>query len=183
LLDIVLTSARSMHELIEALLQFARLGRTAVYPEAVDMDRLVRELLTPLLNGSAQPVQLDLAPLGIAYADRQLIRQVWFNLLSNAIKFSARQPSPRIRIGCQQVEGEIIYSITDNGVGFDPRYASDLFGVFKRLHSATDFPGTGVGLAICQRILANHGGRIWAESSEGHGATFNFALPVAPSLA
>jgi PAS domain S-box-containing protein len=181
LLDIVLNSAQAMHELIEALLQFARLGRTAVRPEQVDMDRLVNDLLAELGTGSGPLPALDLAHLGTAWADRQLIRQVWFNLLSNAVKFSASQPQPRLWVRCQATPDEMVYTVADNGIGFEPRYTEELFGVFKRLPSAVGFAGTGVGLAICQRILTNHGGRIWAEGIPGRGATFHFTLPTTPT--
>jgi signal transduction histidine kinase len=180
LLNIVLTSAHTMHELIEALLQFSRLGRTAVHKEAVDMDQLVRALAAEAMRNQAGRLHLDIGSLEVTWADRSLIRQVWFNLLSNAIKFSASQPEPRITVGCHRQEQEVHYFVADNGIGFDPHYAGELFGVFKRLHSAEGLPGTGVGLAICQRIVANHGGRIWAEGQEGRGATFYFALPTHP---
>jgi PAS domain S-box-containing protein len=183
LLDIVLTSAWSMHELIEALLQFARLGRTAVRPELVDLDELVRGVLNELAAGPDPLPALDVAPLGVAWADRQLIRQVWFNLLGNAVKFAARRPQPRLQVRCQPGPTETVYTVADNGIGFEPRHAAELFGMFQRLPSATGFAGTGVGLAICQRILANHGGRIWAEGIPDQGATFYFTLPVVPEAA
>jgi PAS domain S-box-containing protein len=181
LLDIVLANARAMHELIEALLQFARLGRTAVRPEPVDLDALVRELLAEFASGPDPLPVLELAPLGTALADRRLIRQVWFNLLGNAIKFTALQPQPRLRVYCQPGPTETVYTVADNGIGFDTRHAGELFGVFQRLPSAVGFAGTGVGLAICQRILANHGGRIWAEGAPNEGATFYFTLPATPA--
>jgi signal transduction histidine kinase len=106
---------------------------------------------------------------------------VWFNLLGNGVKFAARQPQPRLQVRCQPGTTETVYSVADNGIGFEPRHAGELFGVFNRLPSAAGFAGTGVGLAICQRILANHGGRIWAEGSPGHGATFHFTLPLTPN--
>jgi signal transduction histidine kinase/CHASE3 domain sensor protein len=180
LLSIILNSARSMHELIEALLQFSRLGRTAVRKEVVDMDKLVRGMAAEI--SADQPgLHLNISSLGTAWADRQLVRQVWFNLLSNAVKFSASKPEARITVDCQRRGSEQVYCVADNGVGFAPQYATELFGVFKRLHSAEGFPGTGVGLAICQRIVANHGGRIWAESQEGQGASFYFTLPSTSS--
>jgi PAS domain S-box-containing protein len=181
LLDIVLASARSMHELIEALLQFARSGRTAVRPELVDLDELVRGVLDELAAGPDPLPALDLTPLGSAWADRQLIRQVWFNLLGNAVKFAARRPQPRLQVHCQPGPTETVYTVADNGIGFEPRHAAELFGVFQRLPSAASFAGTGVGLAICQRILANHGGRIWAEGLPDQGATFHFTLPATPA--
>jgi light-regulated signal transduction histidine kinase (bacteriophytochrome) len=176
LIGIVVRNARFMNELIEALLQFARLGRTAVRKEAVDMDKMVHGLVAELLADRPTLPVVTLNPVGVASADRQLIRQVWQNLLSNALKFSATTPEPLIEVGHHLIAGETIYYVRDNGVGFNPAYAGELFGVFKRLHRAGAFPGTGVGLAICQRIVTSHGGRIWAEAAEGKGATFYFTL-------
>jgi light-regulated signal transduction histidine kinase (bacteriophytochrome) len=110
-----------------------------------------------------------------------MLRQVWANLISNAIKFSAPRPAPRIEIGGESREGERLYHVRDNGVGFDMTYAEKLFGVFNRLHRADEFPGVGVGLALTRRIVTRHGGRIWAESRDGEGATFHFALPATPA--
>jgi len=177
LLRIVMDNARLMNELIEALLDFSRLGRTAVRKEAVNMHRLVNNLLVDLLADREPKPVVTVQPLGVAWADYQLIRQVWQNLLSNAIKFSAVRPEPRIEVGYQRVAGEEQFCVRDNGVGFNPAYSGELFGVFKRLHTAEGFSGAGVGLAICQRIIAGHGGRIWAEADEGQGATFYFTLP------
>jgi light-regulated signal transduction histidine kinase (bacteriophytochrome) len=142
----------------------------------VDLDKLVQGLVTELLADREGKPALTVAPLGVARVDHQLIRQVWQNLLSNALKFSAVKDAPRIEVGCQAIEGEDVYYVRDNGVGFNPAYAGELFGVFKRLHSAQGFSGTGVGLAICHRIVTSHGGRIWAEATEGEGATFYFTL-------
>jgi light-regulated signal transduction histidine kinase (bacteriophytochrome) len=128
-----------------------------------------------LADRPTQPA-VTIHPLGVASTDRQLIRQVWQNLLSNALKFSATQPEPRIEAGHQLIAGDAVYYVRDNGVGFNPAYAGELFGVFKRLHPVSVFPGTGVGLAICQRIVTGHGGRIWAEAAEGKGATFYFTV-------
>jgi PAS domain S-box-containing protein len=176
LMDIVLKNARFMNELIEALLLFARLGRTAVRYEPVDLDKLVQGLLTELLADRPVKPAVTVTPLGVARADRRLIGQVWQNLLSNALKFSATKPTPHIEVGHRTIEGEDVYYVRDNGIGFNPAYAGELFGVFKRLHSSQGFSGTGVGLAICHRIVTGHGGRIWAEATEGEGATFYFTL-------
>lgn len=183
LLDIVLSNARTMNELIDALLRFSRLGRAAVRPEAVDQDALVRPLLAAATADWPGELALDVGPLGLAWADRPLIRQVWLNLLGNAVKFAGNRPVLHLRIWHERREQEDVYAVADNGAGFNPRYAADLFGVFKRLHPAEDFPGSGLGLAICQRIIVNHGGRIWAEGEEDRGATFYFTLPVSPHAA
>ena len=109
--------------------------------------------------------------------DRALIRQVWMNLLSNAIKFSSKREQPVIEVCSRQDSDEIVFSVSDNGAGFNMQYADKMFGVFQRLHSAHEYEGTGVGLAIVQRIIHRHGGQVWAEAEEGKGATFYFTLP------
>src|SRR5205085_4086143 len=123
--------------------------------------------------------KLELKPLPPAPGDQTLLRQVFVNLLSNAIKFTRHQEAPSIEIGGQSNGQENLYYVKDNGVGFDPRYAHKLFGVFQRLHHEDEFEGTGVGLALVQRILQRHGGHIRAESQLNHGATFYFSLPKA----
>jgi light-regulated signal transduction histidine kinase (bacteriophytochrome) len=112
------------------------------------------------------------------YADPIYIKQVWINLISNAIKFSSLKAEPEIRIGGTTESGYNVYFVKDNGVGFNPEYSHKLFGVFQRLHKATEFEGNGVGLAIVQRIIHRHGGKVWAEGNEGKGATFYFSLPA-----
>lgn len=124
------------------------------------------------------PPEFLLDALPDAFADPALIRQVWVNLISNAIKYSCRREHPVIRISGSMSGGECVYSIEDNGAGFEMRLADKLFTVFQRLHRVDEFPGTGVGLAISQRIVKRHGGRIWARAEVDKGATFEFALPA-----
>jgi light-regulated signal transduction histidine kinase (bacteriophytochrome) len=123
--------------------------------------------------------RVEMSPLPAASADPALIKQVWGNLLGNAFKYSGKRRDPCVEIGGREGPAENIYWVRDNGVGFDMRYAEKLFGVFQRLHRADEFPGTGVGLAIVQRVVARHGGRVWAESKPGEGACFHFSLPRA----
>jgi light-regulated signal transduction histidine kinase (bacteriophytochrome) len=129
-----------------------------------------------LLPSAPPTLDFQLTEIPEALADASLIRQVWRNLLSNAIKFSSRSAHPVIRVSCAQGEEGCVYTVEDNGVGFDMRYANKLFGVFQRLHSTREFEGTGVGLAIVQRIVNRHFGQIWAESDVGQGARFYFTL-------
>ena len=120
---------------------------------------------------------LSIAPLPEAYGDPTLMRQVWSNLLSNAIKYTLPRRERRIEVGGYRQGDEYIYFVKDTGVGFNPAYTHKLFGVFQRLHKAEEFEGTGVGLAIVQRIILRHGGRVWAEGQVNAGATFYFSLP------
>ena len=130
-----------------------------------------------LTQHSGPPVEFRLGALPYVKCDRPLIVQVWTNLLSNALKFSANREHPSIEVSAITDADEHAYFVRDNGAGFDPRYASKLFGVFQRLHDANEFPGTGVGLALVHRIVVRHGGRVWADGKPGEGATFYFALP------
>ena len=177
-IGIVQDEARRMGILIDELLTFSRLGRKELQMGDIDMTRLARAALDgmqPQLNG--QNLQLDIGGLPPAKGDRVLLGQVWANLLSNALKFSSKQERPRIVVSAISDAKEHIYYVRDNGAGFNPRYQSKLFGVFQRLHDASDFPGTGVGLALVQRIVNRHGGRVWAEGRPNEGATFYFSLP------
>jgi light-regulated signal transduction histidine kinase (bacteriophytochrome) len=121
-------------------------------------------------------VQLVVAPLPPAQGDALLVRQVPHNLLGNAAKYSSRETAPRVEVGAEVSSDRVVYRVSDNGVGFDMAYADKLFKPFERLHADTDFEGTGIGLALTQMILHRHGGRVWAESSTGLGATFRFTL-------
>lgn len=170
-------NVRRMGNLIDDLLQFSRLSRKEMEPVPVDMDRLVQAVLDDLVRSSAPQVTLTVETLPPAVGDADLLRQVWTNLVQNAIKYSGKRPDPALAVGAAQEAGMVRYWIRDNGVGFDMAYADKLFGVFQRLHSPEEFEGTGVGLAIVQRIVHRHGGQVGAESSPGQGATFWFTLP------
>lgn len=153
--------------------------------EIIDMDRLARDVAaqaaatTPGVN----PPRFRIGSLPPAHGDLTLIRQVLVNLVGNAVKYAGKQAEPAIEISGEARNGETIYAVKDNGVGFDEKYAGKLFGVFQRLHSEEEFEGTGVGLAIVQRIIHRHHGRVWADSKPGHGATFRFSLPSNPDSA
>jgi light-regulated signal transduction histidine kinase (bacteriophytochrome) len=164
-----------MGQLIDDLLDFSRLGRQALARRPVDMTALAREIAATLTHGTSRSVEI--APLPRAEADPALLRQVWANLIGNALKYSGKQVAPRVEIGAREEPEGNVYWVRDNGVGFDMRYVDKLFGVFQRLHGADEFPGTGVGLAIVQRVVARHGGRVWAEGRLGEGACFHFSLP------
>ena len=123
-------------------------------------------------------VEVKLTKLKIAIGDSSLLKQVWVNLISNAVKYSAKRVSPVIEIGSTEMEGEPTYYVKDNGVGFDMKDVGKLFGVFQRLHSPSDFEGTGVGLTLVHRLITKHGGKIWANAKVDEGATFYFTLPL-----
>jgi signal transduction histidine kinase len=175
LLGVVRESSRRMGVLIDSLLAYSCLGRQALFPVQVDMRALAAEAWVEL--GADAAVQCRLAQLPPARADRLLLKQVWLNLLSNAVKYSARRETPCIEVSGSRQNGEAVYCVSDNGAGFDMRYYRKLFGVFQRLHAEADFPGTGVGLASVARIVARHGGRVWAEGAVNAGARFFFSLP------
>ncbi len=176
-LDVIRAETRRMGQLIDDLLAFSRLSRAPCNPQPVDMNGLAQSALAEATRAQperAQFVQLDTLPP--SQGDATLLRQVWYQLLTNALKFSGRQNPPVIQIRAETRGLQTVYSIRDNGVGFDMQYSHKLFGVFQRLHRAEEFPGTGVGLAIAQRIIHRHGGKIWAEAAPNQGATFFFTV-------
>jgi len=179
LLNVVRASTRRMSQLIDDILDFTRLGRKEPGMEEVDMEASVRTAmheLAPALAG--RKIDIDIARLPPASGDAAMLHQVWNRLLGNAIKFTRPKPEATIQIG-GRIEGkEAVFQVADNGVGFDMQYAAKLFGVFQRLHSLEEFEGTGIGLAIVKRIIAKHGGRVWAEGKVNEGATVYFALPL-----
>jgi PAS domain S-box-containing protein len=177
LLGSIASNARKMGQLIDDLLEFSRLGRKELRKQAVDMQAMVETAVKEVGQNTQHRAEIIVHTLHPAQADHQLLYQVWTNLLSNAIKYSSKAAQPRIEIQSTQVEHEITYSIRDNGAGFNMEYADKLFGVFQRLHNATEFEGIGIGLAIVHRVIAKHHGRTWAEGKIGEGAEFYFTLP------
>jgi PAS domain S-box-containing protein len=180
-LSTICNASERMSRLIDDLLEFSRLGRQSLTTGAVDMGALVGKAIEDVLEQRPSPhPSIDVKDLLPAQGDRRMLHLVWLNLLDNAVKYSSGSPAAAIRVQSRANGREIHYSVADNGIGFDMRYADKLFGVFQRLHGVDEFPGTGVGLAIVQRILTRHGGRAWAESEPGKGAVFHFSLPSAP---
>jgi light-regulated signal transduction histidine kinase (bacteriophytochrome) len=174
---IISDNTRRMGELIDDLLAFSRLGRVEIHPAPIDMAALAGSTFLELTEPrQRQRIEFRVAPLPPATGDPALLRQVWSNLLANAVKFSARQERASIEVRAGREGDAVVYSVRDDGAGFDMRYVDKLFGVFQRLHSAREFEGTGVGLAIVQRVIHRHGGRVWAEGAPGKGATFYFTL-------
>jgi light-regulated signal transduction histidine kinase (bacteriophytochrome) len=171
-----------MGRLIDDLLAFSRVGRTALQSAPVDHGALVADVIRQL-GAAAGRVAWRIDPLPVAPGDPALLRQVWLNLLDNAVKYTGRTPAPRIEVSFRRGPAETVFHVRDNGAGFDPRYAAKLFQVFSRLHSAGEFEGTGIGLALVRRIVARHGGRTWAEGAVGEGASFFFSLPAAAAPA
>jgi two-component system, sensor histidine kinase and response regulator len=180
MLRIVMDGSQNMDDMIVGLLAFSQAGRQKLQLEQLDMSALARAAVHEALSAYSGPApHIDIASLPAAPGDSTVMRHVWSNLVGNALKYSARRPQPQIRIEGHVDGDHAIYSVQDNGVGFDMSRADRLFGVFKRLHSAEDFPGTGVGLAIVQRIVTRHGGQVWAEGAPDAGACLQFSLPVA----
>lgn len=178
LLNIICSNTGNMGQLIDDLLAFSRLGRQEMRVGKIDMAGLAKAVFDELrMTAPERAAHLSVGALPCALADRSLIRQVFVNLLSNAIKFTRTRETAALEVGCETEDGENIYYVKDNGVGFDARYAEKLFGVFQRLHTNAEFEGTGVGLAIVHSIIKRHGGRVWADAAIDGGATIYFTLP------
>jgi light-regulated signal transduction histidine kinase (bacteriophytochrome) len=166
-----------MAHLVDDLLTLSRLGRQSVIQEQVNPAALLRDALDLLRNEQdGRHVKITVGDLPTCQGDRALLKQVFVNLLSNALKFTRPRDPAIIEVGSSRKDGENVFFVRDNGVGFDMRYVGKLFGVFQRLHRSEDYEGTGVGLAIVQRIGHRHGGRVWAEAEPDKGATFYFTL-------
>ena len=176
-LDRVLGAAARMNQMIDALLAMARLGSQPLTQQPVNLSQLAAFIVEDLRRGAPErEIQFDIEPAMVTQGDPTLLRQLLENLLGNAWKYTQRQHEPRVRFGHESVDGARVFVVRDNGAGFDMRSVDRLFGLFQRLHSASEFPGTGVGLASVRRIVARHGGRIWAEAEPGRGAAFFFTL-------
>ncbi len=178
LLRVIADNAKLGGQLIDGLLSLSRVARGAVATARVDVTALARSVVDELRQlEDGATVEIELHSLPAAIGDPILLRQVFTNLIGNAFKFTRGRPHRRVEIGARPQAHETAYFVTDNGVGFDMRFANKLFGVFQRLHRADEFEGAGVGLALAQRIVHRHGGRIWADAKLNEGATFWFTLP------
>ena len=177
-LEVIADSSHRMSVLIDDLLAFSRVGRMELHIDRVDLDQLVREAIASLeMETRGRAIDWDIRPLPPVAGDVAMLRQVFSNLIENAIKYSARRDTARIEVGTSgEEDGKCVFYVRDNGVGFDMQHAGRLFGIFQRLHRAEDFEGTGIGLANVQRIIARHGGRVWAQAEPDRGATFFFTL-------
>jgi len=176
--SVIQSNAKKMGQLIDDLLAFSRTGRSSINPSSIDMKELVHAIYHEVTSPAQRArIRFELSDLPKTSADPTMMRQVWMNLISNAIKFSANRKQAVISVSCQQEEGQFIYCIQDNGAGFNMEYKEKLFGVFQRLHGEKEFEGTGVGLALVQRIIHRHGGEVWGEGEVDKGAIFYFSLP------
>jgi light-regulated signal transduction histidine kinase (bacteriophytochrome) len=170
-----------MQVLIDDLLEFSRVTTRAKEPEPIDCEFLLNQTLSDLelyIKENNATVSHD--PLPEVMADNTQLAQVFQNLIANGIKFHGEE-APRIHISAEKKANELLFSVNDDGIGIDPQYSEKIFEVFKRLHKKEAYPGTGIGLAVCKKIVERHGGRIWVESELGKGSTFYFALPINPT--
>lgn len=177
LIETINDNSTRMGILIDDLLAFSRLGRKEIQKIKINMSKMVEEVLIELNKSMTHNTNIKVGKLHEVNADYTLLHQVMFNLISNAVKYSSKNVHPLVEIFSEEKNGEIIFSVKDNGVGFDMRFVHKLFGIFQRLHKSKDFEGTGVGLAIVQRIISKHGGTVWAEGEVNNGASFYITLP------
>ena len=168
-----------MGRLIDDLLSFSRLNKSEIKKIPVNMSEMVNSAFKEIVREvQVNRIEFNIGDLNPAKCDATMIKQVWINLIGNALKFSSKVDHPVISIGCELKKDQIVYFVKDNGVGFNMKYVDKLFNVFQRLHSVKEFEGTGVGLAIVKRVVNKHGGEVWAEGKENHGAEFYFSLPI-----
>jgi signal transduction histidine kinase len=177
--NVIRDAARKMGQLIDDLLAFSRIGRTEIKAEQIDNEAVVQDTIADMQTDlKDRRIVWTIESLPTVHGDLGLLRQVWANLLANAVKYTRPREEAQITISGVSQDNEAIFSVADNGVGFDPAYADRLFGVFQRLHSDKQFEGTGVGLANVRRIVQRHGGRTWADAKQNEGAVFYFSLPL-----
>ncbi len=176
IIKVIRYNAKRMGMLIDDLLTFSRLGKKELHRNNIDTNKLMQEVLKEINNYISHNAEIKVTELHHINADYTLFHQVLYNLISNAIKYSSKREKPIVEILSEENNGEIVFSVKDNGVGFDMQYKNKLFGVFQRLHSQDEFEGTGVGLAIVHRVITKHNGRVWAEGKLGEGAVFKFSL-------
>jgi PAS domain S-box-containing protein len=182
-LKIISDSVKQMDRLIENLLSFSRTGRAEMHKLVINLETIFQMALRDLnLELAKREVEWVIGPFSEVYGDPNLLRQVLVNLISNALKYTKTRPRAKIEVSTQTTRDETVFRISDNGVGFDMKYSSKLFGVFQRLHSEPEFEGTGIGLANVRRIIQRHGGKTWAEGTVNRGATFYFSLPLPPKM-
>lgn len=174
-IGVIKSNTVKMGNLIDDLLAFSRMGKSTVNKTRIDNNEVVQEVIKSI---EVNDIEWLIHPLPEAMADRNLLRQVWVNFISNAVKYSSHNKTARVEIGSYTGNGELVFYIKDNGVGFDEQYKHKLFKVFQRLHGADEFEGTGIGLAIVEKIISKHGGTVWAEGELDNGATFYFSLPA-----
>lgn len=177
-IDHITYNAEKMTALVDNLLAFSRMGRKEMNASDINMNELTEGVIHEFEKTTAHKAKITVHDLGSVKADYALIHQVVLNLFSNAVKYSSKKPVPEIVIDAQQQNGEYIFSVADNGAGFNMKYKEKLFGTFQRLHADSEFEGIGVGLALVKRIVSRHGGKVWAEGKVDEGATFCFSLPA-----
>jgi PAS domain S-box-containing protein len=177
LLNFIVTNAQKMNQIIDDLLVYSRISKNELVKSEISMDILVQQVIKELKSNAEIKAEFEIKNLINSFGDIRLIHQVWTELIANSIKYSLKQEKPVIEIGSFEDDMENIYYVKDNGAGFDMRFYNKLFLMFQRLHSDSDFQGTGIGLAIVKKIILNHGGRVWANGEVAKGATFYFSLP------
>ena len=178
--SVIKSNTLKMGHLVDDLLSFSRMGKQELTKARIDTTGMVNEIVNELSqqNKRDAAIHWNIHSLPLVNADRNTIRQVWINLISNAIKYSGNRKEPYIEIGSNNINGQIVFYVKDNGVGFDATYKHKLFKVFQRLHGPEEFEGTGVGLALVEKIVSRHGGKVWAEAAMDKGACFYFSLPA-----
>ncbi len=176
-IKVIASKGARMNQLIDDLLEFSRAGKQQLQLNNIDMHDLVQILCNELKESLQCQATIIIHDLQPGFGDAMLLRQVWINLISNAIKYSSKREDATVEINSTADDSNVVYSVRDNGAGFDMQYVNKLFGVFQRLHKDSEFTGTGIGLSIVQRIVSRHGGKVWAEGVVDGGATFYFSLP------